>query len=140
LGLLGEYLGGQLMNGARLEENMSIKKGMEELLHRWEEELETLRRHGAAEAAATKAADIEDLRIWYREWQLEALSLKEAADYSGLASETLRKKISRGQTPNVGRGRPRVRRCDLPMRPPGPPVDPRDADSLAAHILAARRK
>lgn len=119
---------------------MSIDQGMDDLLRRGEQELATLRRHGATEAAATKAADIEDLRTWYREWQLESLSLKEAAAYSGLASDTLRKKISRGQILNVGKSRPRVRRCDLPMRPPGPPVDPRDADSLAAHILAARRR
>jgi hypothetical protein len=109
------------------------------LLKRWEEELAILRRRGVAEAAVSLEQCIRELREWCRERALEALTLTEAADYSGLSSETIRKKVARGELQNVGaKNRPRVRRCDLPARPLGSPKDSCGALHLADEILARR--
>lgn len=105
------------------------------LLERWEQELEVLRRCGATEAASTRERDIEDLRAWWTERQYDLLTLGEAAHYSGLAQGTVANKIRSGEIPNAGdKHRPRVRRCDLPARAPGPPGRP-DLD-LADTILS----
>ncbi len=80
-----------------------------------------------------------ELREWHREWQFEALTLDEAAAYSGLAYDTLRKKVAAGEVPNVGRqGRPRIRRYDLPMRAPGSTPVAKNVEAIAGRILHAR--
>lgn len=123
-----------------MDPDMTIADLLGVLLLRWEEELTTLRKYGALEAIKTKEADLQDLREWWRESQLEELTLEEAASYSGLTYDTLRKKVARGEISNVGeKGRPRVRRGDLPVRQSGPPSPKADdLDSIAARILAAR--
>lgn len=122
-----------------LEPNVTIRDLLSDLLRRWEEDLVTLRKYGANEAVSTKEADLQDLSEWFREFQLEKLTLEEASDWSGLAYDTIRKRVARGEIPNVSRkGRPRVRRCDLPTKPPGPPPENDDTDSIADRILAAR--
>jgi hypothetical protein len=114
---------------------------LHDLLQRWEAELRVLRACGATEAAATRETDIRDLRAWWTEFQLKELTLEEAAEYSGLCSDTVRHRVSSGKIPNAGeKGRPRVRRCDLPMKPAGPPLDPEDVGSIAGRIPAARRR
>jgi hypothetical protein len=108
------------------------------LLDRWEAELEVLRGCNAVEAAATRERDIRELREWWTERELDELTLEEASAYSGIPSETLRKKVSTGKLPNAGEpGRPRVRRGDLPAKPSGQPRHP-EAISLADKILARR--
>lgn len=120
---------------------MTISDLMNNLLERWEHESDLLRRHGAIGSAQTKAADLAELREWWRDVMLEELTLEEAVAYSGLAYDTIRRKLAEGEIPNAGRkGRPRVRRGDLPMKPPVPLVDPEDLDQIAGRILAARGK
>jgi hypothetical protein len=109
------------------------------LLEQWRGEAAVLRRHGAHEAAETKDADIRDLQERYLEFQLEELTLAEGAEWSGLSYDGLRKKVSRGEILNVGDSQPRVRRCDLPRKPTGPPMEPEDLGSIADRIQAARR-
>lgn len=104
-----------------------------DLLDRWDQELEVLRRCGATEAAATREQDIRELREWWRERLYDELTLEEASSYSGLAYGTLANKVSTGAIPNAGRpGAPRVRRCELPAKAPGSPraVEPDLADRI----------
>jgi hypothetical protein len=109
-----------------------------ELLNRWAQELETLRRCGAAQAAATREQDLRELREWWRERQLDQLTLEEAAAYSGFSVGTIGNKVRAGEIPNAGtKGRPRVRRCDLPARAPGPPGHGATID-LADRILHSK--
>jgi hypothetical protein len=111
------------------------------LLSRWEEELRVLQACGANEAAATREADIRELREQWREWQLESLTLEEAAAYSGRSYDGIRKAVASGEIPNAGeKGRPRVRRADLPMKPPGSSVDTDETGVIAGRILAARAR
>ncbi|MGH7564878.1 MAG: hypothetical protein ACREK5_10730 [Gemmatimonadota bacterium] len=120
---------------------MSTTDFLGDLLERWEAELRVLQACGASEAAATRETDIRELREWYLEFQLEELTLEQGAEWSGLSYDGLRKKVERGEIPNAGeKGRPRVRRSDLPMKPQGIPEGPDDASgSIAGRILAARR-
>ncbi len=58
------------------------------------------------------------LEALHREWQLQLLTLTEAADETGRSYSSLQKAVSDGRIPNTGtKGQPRIRRCDL-MRVP----------------------
>jgi hypothetical protein len=110
-----------------------------ELLERWGQELEVLRACGAAEAAATREQDIRELRAWWSEFQLEELTLEQAAVESGLAYDTIQRKVATGVLPNAGaKNRPRVRRGDLPMAPTRNRVNPGGSD-LASRINGGNR-
>ena len=50
--------------------------------------------------------------------ELDAVTLKEASLMGGYSVDHLQREVSHGRIPNVGRrGRPRIRRCDVPKRP-----------------------
>ena len=52
----------------------------------------------------------------------EMLTLAEAAETSGYAYSSLERMVRRGELPNAGaKGNPRIRRRDLPRRPPHEP-------------------
>jgi hypothetical protein len=109
-----------------------------DLLERWHADEEHLAAYGAREAAEALRRCRSDLSTWWRERQLDELTLEEAAAYSGLAYGTLSNKVRAHEIPNAGdKHRPRVRRCDLPMRAPGPPGHGETID-LADRILHAR--
>jgi hypothetical protein len=108
-----------------------------DLLNRWQADEECLEAYGAREAAEALRRCRSDLSTWWRERQLDLLTLEEASAYSGLASGTIGNKLRAGEIPNAGdKHRPRVRRCDLPARPPGPSGVPHL--DLADTILARR--
>ena len=104
------------------------------------EDAATLRRYGApgqAEAVEECAAGLEErLRLW----ELEALTLEQAALESGFAYSTLQQKIAANELPNAGElGAPRIRRCDLPYRGGAPrPQTDAGAPDVAKEILARR--
>jgi hypothetical protein len=76
---------------------------------------------------------------WAR-WQLEELPIAEAAEESGLSVSALEKQIARGALLNSGdKGRPRIRRCDLPRKPGMGPRGPREAPDLAERVLDGMR-
>jgi hypothetical protein len=80
----------------------------------------------------------DDLEQHERQRELEALTLEEASLESGYSYSTLEKKTRRGELENVGRkGRPRVRRVDLPCKARNPA---RTAPDLAAQVLQSRRE
>lgn len=97
---------------------------LDSLLERWTTDAERFRAFGQEATAATIERCRAELSEWWREYQLETLSLHDAATYSHLTYEAIRKRVERGTIPNANpNGRPRVRRCDLPAKPPGLPDD-----------------
>ena len=87
---------------------------LEALAISWEQEAQVLRRRGAVEAAACLESAADDLRGDLEDWKLEALSLAEASEESGITYGAIQKQLTRGDIPNAGKkGKPLVRRCDL---------------------------
>ncbi len=87
------------------------------LARRWRDEAERFRHrglHGQAEMTESYASDLE---ACLREWELEALTLEEAAAESGYSYSTLQKQVSNGKIPNAGEPRrPLIARTDLPLK------------------------
>lgn len=113
---------------------------LEKLAAEWRQEADLLRRRGAprqADALKSAAADLEE-RV--REWKLEALTLQQAADETGLSYSAVQKKVARGDLPNAGReGAPRVRRCHLFGDDPEPRLETDHGEpDVAAEILASQ--
>ena len=109
---------------------------LQDLAAEWRTEAELFRRRGMEDSARLAESYAHDLEGRIREWGLEALTLEEAALETGLAYDTLQKKVSRGSIPNVGAKRaPRVRRCDLYGTPRPCLVED---ESLAETILRRR--
>jgi ribose 1,5-bisphosphokinase PhnN len=89
------------------------------LIQQWRRDVDFLRRHGALEAAATKEQDVADLEAFIRDDEQTELTLEEASNESGYSAAHLTRLLSTGALANVGRrGAPRVRRRDLPKKPP----------------------
>ncbi len=87
------------------------------LAHKWRDEAKRFRRRGLRDQADMTESYASDLEACLREWELEALTLDEAAIESGYSYSTLQKKISDGEIPNAGEwGRPRIARMDLPLK------------------------
>lgn len=109
---------------------------LQDLAAQWRTEAGLFHRRGLEDAARLVESYADDLERRIREWGLEALTLEEAAVETGLAYDTLQKKVSRGSLPNVGARRaPRVRRCDL-FGTPRPRLV--EDESLAETILRRR--
>lgn len=88
------------------------------VIAKWRQEAELLRRHGAVEAAATKEADALELEQFEQQYQLEHLTLASAALESGYTAAHLSALVANGSIPNVGRKHaPRILRRDLPRKP-----------------------
>ena len=103
----------------------------------WREKGKGLRRFSEGAAAAFKEC-ADDLDQAWRIWQEEPLTLDEAAEESGYTYSSLQQKVAAGEIPNIGdKGRPRVRRADLPRKTPksGFKLETGEPD-LAAEILA----
>ena len=89
------------------------------LSSRWRTLAGQMRSLGAVAQATTLEHCADELEETWREWELEALTLEEAAAESGYSYSSLQKRVSAGEIPNVGEPRkPRVRRQDLPRKTP----------------------
>ena len=109
---------------------------LQNLASEWRTEAELFRRRGMEDSARLVESYQGDLETRIHEWGLEALTLEEAALETGLAYDTLQKKISRGGLPNAGEKRaPRVRRCDLYGTPRPRLVE----DESLAEVILRRR-
>jgi len=86
----------------------SGNNGPAALVARWRSEATLLRAHGAAEAAATKVRDADELEAALKMWELEELTITEAAKESGYSASRLRRLFP---------GRRRVPRSELPRKP-----------------------
>lgn len=107
----------------------------------WREDAEWLRDYGAEGQAQACEKHAEALEDRLREWELEMLTLEQAAEETGLAYDTAQRKVSSGEWPNRGeKGRPRVRRCDvLPgLQAPEPREVEEPVEELARETLQAR--
>lgn len=106
---------------------------MRDLVTQWREDAARLAKWGASAQAEVLERCASDLEVWEREHALEALTLEEAVAESGYTYSAIEKAVRHGRLANVGtKGRPRVRRADLPKK--GGTVGP----GLADAILAAR--
>jgi hypothetical protein len=115
---------------------------------RWRADADILRRRGAvpqAEALESCAVELEafeqerQLEAFEQERQLEALTLEQAVIESGYSYSALEKMVRAGQLQNVGiRGKPRVRRGDLPRKVIAPKPMTATGPDLAGDALRGR--
>jgi hypothetical protein len=99
----------------------------------WREEAIVLRKRGAAGQAEVLESCAAELEAWKHQRALEALTLDEAERESGYTYSALEKMVRRGELENVGaKGRPRVRRGDLPRKAR------HEAPDLAGPVLEGR--
>jgi hypothetical protein len=85
----------------------------------WRSEAIVLRRRGAALQADVLEGCAAELEAYEHERELQTLTLREAAQASGFSYSALQGMVADGTIPNEGRkGAPRVRRGDLPRKPP----------------------
>ena len=99
----------------------------------WRDDAALLRRRGAPRQADALESAAEDLEERLRAWELEALTLDEAAAESGYSYSTLQHRVASGDLPNAGEsGSPRIRRCDLPSKggSAGPTAEPDLAEEM----------
>lgn len=85
----------------------------------WRTQAADLRRYGAEPQALALEACAGELEERLESWRSEALTLEAAADETGYSYSSLQQKVAAGEIPNIGdKGKPRVRRCDLPLKTP----------------------
>jgi hypothetical protein len=88
-----------------------------ELTERWNEEAEILRRCACSAQAELTDRHIQELEELKMQWQLELLTLRDAARESGFSYSTLQHMLAEGRLENAGsKNKPRVRRRDLPRK------------------------
>ena len=113
---------------------------LQELISQWRDEVGTLRRCGAEEAARTTETRASELEDALRASETEIVSLAEAALLSRYSPRRLRQLVAEGKLENVGEtGAPRFRRGDVPLKP-GPRTTPPggfDPDAEARSITGA---
>lgn len=113
---------------------------LHELVEAWREEADLLRRRGAPHQAETLESTAEELEDRLRELSLELLTLEEAARETGLAYDTMQRKVG-SEIPNAGEtGNPRVRRADLHpwLDEPEPKLHADPVEELAERTLQER--
>lgn len=110
-----------------------------ELAERWMDEADTLRtRYGMEIVARLCEAHATELRGELLAGCDEILSVREASRESGYSTQHLRALIADGAIPNAGvKGRPRVRRGDLPTKGASSDNRPRHPRSQIVHRRAA---
>lgn len=85
---------------------------------RWRAKAVELRQLGAVAQAQALEWCAAELEAAWREWELEALTLQQAADESGYSVDHLGALVRQETIPNAGeKHSPRIRRCDLPRKP-----------------------
>ena len=83
----------------------------------WTPEVVQMRRRGQRETAALLESLCVELQDHADQWLDQHMTLAEAAETSGVSYSTLQYLVAAGDIVNAGhRGRPRVRRRDLPYR------------------------
>lgn len=104
---------------------------------RWRTLAEQQRKLGADSQAHTLEYCADELERIQREWELEALTLEQAAEESGYSYSAIQSKVASGEIQNLGvKHSPRVRRCDLPRK--SSRAKPEAVPDLAGEILLTR--
>ncbi len=89
----------------------------------WRREADLYERRGLANPAAMARSFAAELEFYECERGLEALPLKEASAESGYSDSHLSRLVNEGKLENAGKeGAPRIRRKDLPTKPPRSPA------------------
>lgn len=108
------------------------------LIQQWRGKADLIRAY-SPDLARVLEAVADELEQFDRDHQSEPLSLKQAADESGYSSDHLSRLVSEGRIENAGKvGSPRIRRGDLPRKPPNRFVYPSGDPDLAGEVLEAR--
>ena len=109
------------------------KSALEQLSQAWLAEAEVLRRRGAATLADVLTACAQELKQAVFQRELELVNLEQASAESGFSYSALEKMVRSGRLPNAGqKGRPLVRRGDLPRKGHRPQTGPALADMRLA--------
>lgn len=114
---------------------MSAEHFVVEFLAAVRADAERLEDYGARDHADAVRRCADQLQERFQAWYLEALPIPTAAVESGYSEDRLRELVRDGHLADAraeGDGRPRVRRCDLPRRPPEPLSD---VDRLEQRLL-----
>lgn len=83
----------------------------------WRTLAKELRRFGAEPQARALESCADELTAALRSTAEELLTLRRAAEESGYSVDHVARLLREGKIPNAGeKSRPRVRRCDLPIR------------------------
>lgn len=120
-----------------------MTSGPQPLLEAWTSDAAILRRWGDSHLADALETCAAELRTWWRERELELLSVEEATTLSGYTPDGLRKLVERGEMSDVREaGRRYYRRGELPRkaeRRSHLTVQDGQPD-LAARVLRSRRE
>ena len=96
---------------------------LREIAAAWQREARLLSKRGAITQGELMAALASELSEGIDAWESEVLTIREAAEESGLSYSTLQQYLARDVLPNAGEpGSPRIRRKDLPNRGARRPV------------------
>ena len=88
------------------------------LSSRWRASAKQLRAYGAEAQATTLVKCAEELEQTWREWELEALTMEEAAKESGYTCSHLKRLIRQQAIPDSGDdGETRIQRNHIPKKP-----------------------
>ena len=109
---------------------------LQALRETWLSEAETLERYRDERGAHLCRLHAQELEEAERTAGEELLTLAQASEVSGYSQDHLRHLITAGTIPNAGeKGRPRIRRADLPMKPGPRSSGAFDATGIAGRIL-----
>jgi hypothetical protein len=116
---------------------MPDSAGPAALAARWRADAGVLRHRGDEALASCLEGVAAELDEWVHAWELERLTLEQAAAESGYSYSTLQHLVAAKRLPNAGSARrPRIRRGDLPRK-----VNAAAAGSgLAEKVLAGRSR
>ena len=89
------------------------------LTNQWRNEAKLLRKRGAPNSATAVESCADELEVAQREWELETLPIRDAADECGKSASQLRRDVQAGKLVVVNdEGPMKVRRSDvLELRP-----------------------
>ena len=123
----------------RSPETLESLMNVHALAREWQAEGARLReRYGLEEMAKLCETHASELLDAVREADDEPLTLAQAATESGYSARRLREFVAEGSIPNAGeRGRPRIRRGDLPKKPGATSAGGFDAQQEARRVLGA---
>jgi uncharacterized protein (DUF2126 family) len=109
------------------------------VVERWKSQALVLEEYGADKEAKALRKCASEMEAALLEQQLQELTLDEATRKSGYSYSALQQLVAQGKVPNAGtKNKPRIRRCDLPMKPGRRSLKlvPGESD-LADQVLAA---
>jgi len=95
-----------------------VANALEQLEARWMDQASDYERDGVmVRGDRLLRRVVEEMQESRRVWRLQPLTIKQAAQESGLSESRLRQLVAERKIPNVGRkGAPRILRMDLPRK------------------------